>query len=491
MPFWSPDGTSIGFFTNTNGKVVRMDLAGGPAVVVCDAPKGAGGSWSRAGVILFASDGKLFHVPAAGGTPTRVAVADPDEDPTFPQFLPDGRHYLYLASTKDGRTIRLGSLDTPATTRLVDSDYPARYVAPSTLLYLRGTALVAQPLNPTTLNPEGTASVIEPDVAPGALFAFALFSASDTGVLAFVKTRGGSAGQLTWFDRAGHALRSIPQPPGAEYLNPVIAPGGDQVAVNVMDPQTGNWDVWVVDLVRGIPTRLTVDPAHDADPVWSPDGKEIVFGSDRGGRYGLYRKVVGGSAPEELVVRVDPRVATLAPSDWSADGKLVLFQKQAAFRGTWEMWAVPLAGDRTPQLIEDTRFTKYGPHLSLDGQWIAYVSFESGQPDVYVQRFMAAGEKRQISHGGGTHPRWTRQGRELVYWAPPGGLMSVDMELSATGVKAGIPKPLLPVTIPSLIDSRPHYDVTRDGERFLVRQLAGPHVPEMTVMINWTEKLKK
>jgi serine/threonine protein kinase/Tol biopolymer transport system component len=495
-PFWSPDGSAIGFFAD--GKVKRIDVADGSTAVICDVNGQFGGTWNADGVILFSTSSTLFRVSSAGGTPVPVEIVDdasPQPIRTFPQFLPDGRHFIYHAAGRHGGEVRLASLDLRETRQLVESDYPAAYAAPSYLLFLRGTALVAQPFNPRTLALEGRTSVIASDVAPGMLLGplgrLAQFSASATGVLAVMKTRGGIATQLRWFDRAGMGSSSIEQPTGVEYLNPAISPDGGRVAVNRMDPVTGNWDVWVVDLARNVSSRLTSDPAQDGDPVWSGDGKEIVFGSNRGGHFGLYRKAVDGSRPEELLATIDDRVTSLTPTDWSPDGRFVVFSLMTATVPHNTTWVLSLAGDRRPFPVLPSGFESHGARFSPDGQWIAYTSRETGDYEVDVQRFMAEGDKKQVSRGGGSHPRWTSDGRELVYWALSGGVASVDLGVSGTSLRVGVPKTLISTPILNLIDGRTHYDVTRDGRRFLLRQPAGPQRPAITVMVNWTEKLKK
>jgi Tol biopolymer transport system component len=312
-------------------------------------------------------------------------------------------------------------------------------------------------------------------------------SASTIGVLAFPAPRGGSAGQLRWFDRAGRAGESIESPPNAEYINPAISPDGTMVAANRVDPQTGRWDIWLVDTSRGVPSKLTTDPADDFDPVWSPDSNEIVFASRRGERVGLYRQSITGRSGAELLVEFED--SDVVPTDWSQDGRYVLYQ-QAMLR-RWSIWTVPLFGDRKPIPLMDEEFSPYAPHLSPDGQWLAYNSFESGPADVFVRRFLADGPKKQISHDGGVHPRWTHDGKELVYWSPPGGIYSHTMSMTSSGITVGPRQTLLDRPVLSLIDGRPHYDITRDGSRLLVRQPAGPTGPGIKVILNWTSKLKK
>jgi Tol biopolymer transport system component len=251
-----------------------------------------------------------------------------------------------------------------------------------------------------------------------------------------------------------------------------------------MDPQTGNWDIWIVDVERNVPTRMTSDPAVDADPIWSPDGTAIVFSSDRGGRLGLYRQSIGVPGPaEQLLTLETPRI--LLPSDWSVDGKYIMYY-QAGPRA-WSVWTLPLSGDRKPLLVLEQ---SYGARFSPDGRWITYSSFEGGSFETYVQRFPTPAAKLRISEGGGVHPRWTSGGRELVYWAIPGGLNAVTLTPSASGLRVGRPRPIIQAPVLSLIDGRTHYDVTRDGKRFLLRQPAGPQGPGIKVIVNWTARLK-
>ncbi len=497
-PFWSADGSAIGFFTASSiGRLKRVDLAGGPPLTICET-KGSFpvGSWNANGDILFSAGSRILRVAASGGVPSRVDPIDGEGANAMraaPAFLPDGRHFIYHVAGSRGGTIRLASLDSPETRHLVDSDYPATFASPSHLVFLRGAALMAQTLDPRTFEVEGPASLVADEVAPGylgALVKYWLPSASTTGVLAFVTTRGGSAGQLTWFDRAGRISGSIEPPQGGEYLNPAISPNGEQVAVNRHDPQTGNWDIWILDVARHVWSRLTFDPAQDTDPVWSPDGTQIAFASNRGGRFGLYRKNVDGSGAEEPLATFEEPVIDLFPSDWSPDGRFMLYSISTSSQPAWAVWKVGVGDEAKSVPILRRDFNSFDGRLSPDGQWIAYTAFETGAQEVYVQRF-GGGDKRQISRGGGAHPRWTENGRELVYWAVPGGVANVDLETSGSQLRIGTTRTLIATRILALFDSRSQYDVTRDGQHFLLRQPLGGKPPAVTVMVNWTEKLRK
>jgi eukaryotic-like serine/threonine-protein kinase len=489
-PFWSPDGTRLGF--SGNGKLRTIDRAGTVPTVVCEIPLSAqivfGAAWSTSGVIVFPVQQHLFSVPASGGIPVEIPIAGRLE-PAFPQFLANQRHFIfYNGPPSGGGTVQVASLDGGDARVLLNADGPAIFAPPNRLLFIRGAALMAQTFDPQRLALDGDPKLVVPNASMGTLFSFrASVSASASGVLAFARPRGGSVGQLRWFDRAGQSFGSVAQPPDGEYLNPALSPNGALLAVNLMDPRTGDWDIWVIDVARGVPSRLTSDPARDSDPVWSPDGKEVVFASDRGGSLGLFRKAVDGSSPETLVVRIEG-ARSVVPSDWSRDGKYILYD-----RGTQEgrsLWTLPLFGDRKPILLVDERFAPYAAHLSPDGQWLAYGSFETGPGETYVRRFLVPGQKQQISTGGGVHPRWTADGRELVFWAVPRGIEAVSFTPNGSTFSVGPRRTLVQAAVLSLIDSRTHYDITRDGKRLLVRQPAGPQQAGLTVILNWTEKLK-
>ena len=490
-PFWSADSARIGF--GSGGKLRSIELASGSATVICDLPPPAqsvsGGAWNAAGVIVFDSGGQLFRVATTGGVPARIPVTGALE-PSFPQFLADQRHFIFHDGPPSaGGTIKVASLDGGEARSLVASDAPGVFAPPDRLLFYRGASLLAQKMNQERLTLEGEPSLVAANASMGVLFGVrALVSASATGVLAFGRPRGGSTGQLTWFDRTGFSSGSLPQPPDGEYLNPAFSPAGDRVAVNFMDPRTGDWDIWIVDVARGVPERFTSDPANDSDPIWSPDGKEIVFASDRGGQMGLYRKGVGGSDTESLVAIIDG-ARLLVPSDWSRDGKYILYDRGRA-RGFRSVWALPLFGDRKPVEVVDDKFFPYSAHLSPDGQWLAYTSLDTGRYEVYVRRFPGPGQKQQISSNSGAHPRWTADGRELVYWAVPRGIEAVSFEATGSTFRVGPRRTLVQRAGLSLIDARTHYDITRDGRRLLLRQPAGPQEAGLSVILNWTAKLK-
>ena len=486
FPFWSADGTALGFIGP--GELRRIDMSGGPALKVCDALRVQGASWNARNVIVFASDGELFTVPASGGTPAPLRfdeVAGVRPRRTFPQFLPDDTHFLFHQETPTGGAVFVGALGSPVSVHLLDSTAPAVLAPPDHLLFMRGTALMAQRFDAPTLRLQGSPSLIAPDVAPAFLSGRAAFSAS-SGILAYVLPREGTSGQLTWFDANGRVTGTINQPSGTEYLNPVLSPDGTRLAVNRMDPENATWDVWVLDLARDVVSRVTFDGVS-SDAVWSPDGKSIVFASVRGDRAGLYRKLADASTAVEALFETD-RDETLVPSHWSGDGRFIIYSHSRAAPGGWRISILPLDGDKkSVPLVPADRFQYYGGRLSPDGRWIAYAATITGQHELYVRPFLSAGSPTQVTRDGGVHPKWRHDGRELLYSNQPGGVYSVRVTPVGNALRIDPPRPVVEARLAELIDGRSHYDAVREGERYLLRQAV--RRPPVSVIVNWRERL--
>ena len=466
-----------------------MTATGGPVTRVAKIEPGVagagGGSWNRDDVILFSAAGKLYRVSASGGSaPVEVAVSGVTGDLLGPTFLPDGRHFVFCADAPSGGFVHLSSLDDGRVQNLGESECPGGFAPPDRVLFVRGGSLLAQKLDLRLFTLDGQPQVVAANVTRGAVGPWPALtvSASDTGALAFPAPRGGSSlGKLTWFDRAGKIIGTI-EPPSdeVEYLNPAISPtDSNLIAANRLDPQTGVWHVWLIDGSRGnAASRLTTDAASDSDPAWSPDGREIVYVSDRGGRRAFYRQPIAGGPPTEVLDVSQFRFPT--PTDWSKGGQ-ILFQELQ--RSIWGF----LVGDRAPTKLAQP--FSYDPHLSPDGKWLAYGAASGGQFELFVERFPGGSPQKQISSGGGTHPRWTNAG-ELVYWAPPGGILSTELSLSDQEIRVGQTRTLVAQPVLNLIDARTHFDITRDGRKILARQPAGPPSPGIRVIVNWMAKLK-
>ena len=298
FPFWSPDSRFIGFFSR--GKLKKIEVTGGPAQTLCDAPDPRGGTWNADGVIVFAPKAAdvLYRVPAAGGAPvplTTLDAARKEISHYHPRFLPDGRHFLYLAnsSQRESAGIYVGSLDKQETKLLVNTDVSADYAPPGYLLFLRERTLMAQGFDADKLELKGEPfSVAEQVDRLGGGARFALFSVSQTGVLVYRSGFSDNA-QLTWFDREGKQLGTVG--PTGGYNSPWLSPDEKRVAFGRVEPQGGGSDIWLIELARGTLTRFTFDPASDQYPLWSPDGSRIVFGSDRDGVLNLYQKAASGA----------------------------------------------------------------------------------------------------------------------------------------------------------------------------------------------------
>jgi Tol biopolymer transport system component len=490
-PFWSPDGTAVGFFAD--GKLKRIDLGGGVPQVLADAPAARGGTWSANGVILFGTSGGggLMRVPATGGTPvvaTRLAPGQAGH--RWPQFLPDGRSFLFLMALgrSDTRGVYIGTLEGGEPVRVLASESAAVFAPPDALLLVRQDVLVAYHFDLTRGAVSGDPMPLAQGVGtdPGARGAFAV---SATGVLAH-RAGGAERRQLVWVDRAG-AVRSSEGPVDeAALANPELAPDGRRIAVN--RTVQGNIDVWLIEVGRGRASRFTFDASIDAIPLWSPDGSRLAFRSTRNGTAGdLFEKPTSGAGDEQpLLVTAESKV----PLAWSPDGRFLLYGVRNAKTGT-DLWALPLVGERKPFPIVQTLFDEAAGQFSPDGRWVAYQSNESGQLQIYVRLFPGPGGQRQVSTTGGSQPRWRPNGKELFYVAPDSRLMAVPIGTGADRqtTEVGAPAPLFPTRLASGISIsplKPQYAVASDG-RFLMNVAAeGATAPPITVVLNWAAALK-
>ncbi len=487
FPFWSPDSRFLAFFAQN--KLKKVDVTGGPPQTLCNAEgTGRGGTWNRDGTIVFGAGARdrLRRVPAAGGAPAPITTLDSQTELShrWPQFLPDGRHFLYWLYTTDREksAVVLATLDDKP-----DSKDRKRLLARGSLtvysaghmLFEREETLMAQLFDASRLEFRGepfpVAQQVGQQVGSQGWWAF---SASPDGTLAY-RTGGGAKSQLAWFDRAGKELGRLGQP--EEQTNPRLSPDQKRVAVGRRESQAAP-DIWLLDLTRETSTRFTFHPAIDGFPLWSPDGGRIVFASGREGPYNLYQKVSSGAANEEPLLKSNE---TKNPTDWSSDGRFLLYQAIGA-KTAYDLWALPLDGDRKPFPVLQTEFSETLGQFSPDGRWIAYQSTESGTAHVYVQGFPKSGGKFQVSTTGGGRPRWRRDGKELYYLSTDRKMMAVDVKATAATFEVGRPRELFQTraaTTPFYIHN---YDVAADGQRFLINtalEAEGP--PPMTVVMNW------
>ena len=480
-PFWSPDSRFIAF--SAQGKLKKIAVTGGPATIICDAPTGSDGSWSKDGVILF--DGTVTDpirsVPATGGVP--VAEVQGDSGAVgWPYFLPDGKHFLYMAGATGPGEVMVGTLGTKKRLSLGIHGSRAEYSPAGYLLLVRDRTLLAQPFDAGSLRLKGEPIPVAEPVGTAQGGSLAHFSVSRNGVLIY--TLGGSAtNELVWLDRTGKQIGQVGQP--GDVLTATLSPDGSRVAARIADPQTGNRDIWLLELARGTSTRFTFNPASDNLPIWSPDGSRVLFSSDRNGVFDLYQKLSNGAADEEtLLVSKEAKWC----GDLSRDGKYLAYFSSNA-QNNFDVMILPLSGDRKPFPFVHSSFNETLPRFSPDGRWIAYVSDASGRNEIYVQPFPGPGGKWQVSTAGGNEPWWRADGRELFYLAPDSRLMSVEIKAGAV-FEAGVPVALFPMT--ATPDGWTRYAATGDGKRFLVvAPERSQTLTPTTVVLNWNAEVGK
>jgi Tol biopolymer transport system component len=491
-PFWSPDGRSIGFFAG--GKLKTIDVASGrSAQVLADAPFGRGGTWSRDGVILFTPDAwsGLYRVSSSGGTPLAVTKPDLAQDQVshrWPVFLPDGRHFLYLACNFSGRldknTIFVGSLDSNEKRRIVNASSNASYADPGYLLYWRDNALVAQ-----RFDVHGYALAGEPRIVSDAVQYFpqtnlAVFAVAGNTLVAQTRSgKGTNKSQLIWFDRRGRQVGTV-GPPDL-VANPKLSPDGRRVAVDQTDTDGRHVNVWIHELIGEGTARLGFGAWLEQISVWSPDGKQVIYTSNEKLFFSLYMKNSDGSGQARDIM--DFGTPQQGPWDWSRDGKYLLIRKDR------ELWYMTMPDRQTRPLLQSQSLIR-NAQFSPDGKFVAYASSETGTWEVYVSPFPGFGSKWQVSRGdGGEEPRWRRDGKELFYLAPGGSLMAADVRTGAV-FEAGVPlalfqtHPRQPISAMDFFS----YDVTPDGQKFLVNtRVDASNSAPLSVILNWSSEIEK
>jgi Tol biopolymer transport system component len=506
-PFWSPDSRYLGFAAGRTLK--KIDVSGGSPQVLADAGGNVGvGSWSDDGVIVFGTRGQggIKRVAATGGPITDVTKIDPSRGDTihsFPFFLPDGHRFLYwrLTGRVESQGVYVGSIDKPA------SEQDNIMLVPSTigpvaatfgpdgdrLLFLRDGTLVAQPFDSSTAQVSGEPVPIAEQISSTGSFGF--FSATRDVVV----YRTGFAAQftnlqLTWFGRKGEKLGTVGEPmPLSTGTGAIAISPNDRQAAVMMLAQSVNSDLWIVELVRGIASRFTFTDVSESGPVWSSDGSRIAFRTSRDAAFDLFAKDVNGTADEAALTT--PRSPGI-PSDWSPDGRFLLFSR---FNGPTDADLFVLPFDtKVPMPILQTQFAEQNARISPDGRTIAYLSNESGAVEVYLRPFTvdggkpSLGGKWRVSTDGGTSINWRGDGKELFYRNRAAALMVVDVVATGGVLETGNPRQLF---VPP--DNTGTWDVTSDGQRFLLSVPASPRQNEqrtpdpMTVVLNWQTAMQK
>jgi Tol biopolymer transport system component len=478
--FWSPDSRFVAFVAD--GKLKKMDITGGPPQTICDAPTGSDGSWSTEGVILFDGRGSdpIWRVPATGGVATIEVPGANGQGTGWPVFLPDGKRFLYMETAPTVvQGLKLGTLGQKDGKELFKTASRVLYADPGYLIFVREQTLVAQRVDPKTLEPRGEPVPLADGLGIDSV-GLAAFDVSRTGVLIY---RAGELERrrLIWVDRAGKQSPAIDAP--ADYRDVSFSPDGSRLVFDMAQGANGG-DLWIRDLVRGVNTRFTFDPAVERTPLWSPDGRRIVFTSRANGPGDLYVKDASGTRePEVLLATPDVKYA----SDWSRDGRYLLYTTQAPKTG-FDLWALPVEGDKKPFPLVTTRFDELFATFSPNGTYIAYQSNDSGRTEVYVQEFPDARNKWQVSTDGGSQPFWRADGKEL-YYRSRGRIMAVPV-LSGANFAIGSPQELFTATFANAL-VRGHYRPTPDGQRFLVlAPIAGAAIKPASVVLNWPSALR-
>jgi len=490
-PFWSHDSKWIAFFSTATNKLKKVDIAGNPPITICDAGNSRGGTWGLNDIIVF-SEGPgnpLSSVPAAGGVPivvTQIDTTRNESSQRWPQFLPDGKHFLYFSRTSsigseaEGDALMVSSLDGGPSSLVLHSSSNPVY-ASGYLLFMRGSSLLAQRFDPGNLSLSGDALSVAEGVINDPGFSLGVFSASQNGILAFQTGVGIAGARLLIADRNGKALNYLDEI--IEHFWARISPNGERFALSVFEPKSRTQNLWMYDLARQSRTRFTSGLNTDFRPVWSPDGKQIAYSAfpKQTGSALLVKPSSGGAA--ETVIDSQEH---LQVSDWSPSGDFLCLTRFGAKTQT-DILLVNLVGDKNIREFAASAYNESDGRFSLDGRWIAYSCDETGQSEVYLRPISGSGSTIKVSSGGGSLPVWRHDGKELFYVSKENKMMAAEIRASATSISVGTLRELFART-PIMTD----YDVFPDGNRFLInRQIEPTETDPITIVVNWTTKLNK
>ena len=491
-PFWAPDGQALGFFAD--GKLKRIDVSGGSALTLADAPNSRGGTWSRTGDIVFSPNSQSLHrVRETGGGTEEVTTLDASRGELshrWPSFLPDGRHFLYFAQTSipENRGLFVASLDKTSPTFIVRSENSGVYAEPGYLLLLRDTTLTAQRFDADRLSVGGSPIPLVMPVAVNGLER-AQFEIS-SGTLVYRRGTFLGGNELVWLDRAGHRMGQIGAYLSEDFRAVRISPDGRYVAFAIEDQRAGTPDVWIHDVARNTETRFTFDPGTDRDPVWSPDGNRLAVRSNRHERFNVYARARNGVGGEQLLYE---SIQNANIHDWSRDGRVVLFTRDAPGGKTdHDIWVLAVDGDRAQSPLLEAPLNQDYPRFSRNGRFISYQTDDSGRNKVFVMTYPDSGSRGEVSPDGGAQPVWRADGKELFYVAPDNTAMVVDVREGRSTVEFGTPRRLFQAPITVLPARQPSWtwDVSPDGQRFLLILAKDDDAP-VTLVTNWQADLKK
>jgi Tol biopolymer transport system component len=472
-PAWAPDGQRLLFNVGEQAHVMNVD--GGVSTVIGERGVAA---WSAGDVVLFGRPAAPIRRTLASGGPATVVIDRPGREYLgFPWFLDDGRRFIYRRLDPDNPAtdgIYLASIDGQTPERiLADSErVPNVAYASGALLYTRGASLVAQPIDLGT-RASGPAVTIAEDVDTRGEQGSA-YSVSRTGTLVYLPSTVQGASRLVWMNRRGETLSTVGDE--VDYSNVELSPDGRRILVSVTNATTRTRDIHVVDVGRGVRQRLTFDASEERSAVWSPDGRTIVYSKG----LELYQRPSNFMGSESPVL-VDGRGKD--PRQISPDGRFLLYRHSGQGTGS-DLWMIPLEGAQTARMLAGTPFNENYGVFSPDTTAMAYASEESGQVEVYVMQIDGAGGRTLVSTGGGTFPRWRRDGREILYAALDGTIMSVPVSGTGATFQAGVPRPLFRAALQP--GPGTPFDVSADGERFLVNSALPSRAPQaLRMIVNW------
>ncbi len=486
FPFWAPDNMTIGYFVP--GKMKKISISGTPAVVICDAQSGRGGTWNMDGVILFAPSFDLVgisRVSAGGGIPAAVTHVDSSRNESnhrWPHFLPDGKHFIYTTQAKIRTVdyvggIYVAALDSSVNKLLIKVSSNMDF-ADGRLIYVRQNSVVAQPFDLSTLELSGDASPVVEHVEYSNDKSRGSFSIAQNGFFAY-QPAGNNPRRLWMTNRAGEKIRDVGD--RTLYTSTRLSSDGTKVAFDSQDSDQGLADIWLYDLVRGLSTRFTFDPSSEWQPVWSSDGARIVYATDKTGSGDLFIKNTNGTDASEVFLKDVPPKSAM---DCSPDGKYLLYYLFSP-TSKEDIWVLPMNGTKTPAVFLQTEFSETNGRFSPDGRWVVYQSDESGSNEIYVRPFPTGNGKWQISTSGGEFPVWSRDGKEIFYHQSGGITMTVSVDGSGAAFSVGAAKKLF--DIPRSIV----FDATADGQQFLTAILLGAQTAApVTLITQWDRDLK-
>jgi len=477
-PFWSPDSQYLAFFAG--GRLKKIGASAGDSQTLVD---GVGsepgiGTWSADGTILFCKEhyGVIYRVAATGGEASQVTKFETtDFVHRQPFFLPDGKHFLYVAQYHDfSSEIRVGDIDKPGQAGVVVVAGTMPHFSFGRLLFVQRGHIETQPFDLRTWKLSGD---------PRTLGEAEFFSVSTNGVLAYHE--GSGISELKIYDRTGNVIAS--PGPLAFYESPRFSPDGKSVGVTIADPRTGKSDIWSFPVAGGQPSRLTFGP-NDAFFIWSPNGKEIAYWVNENGKTSIRRRPLDGSRPEDTLYRNDADLFAL-PIDWTSDGKYISMHVSDK-QGLFTNWSLPVGGGQAfrPAATAGLTESEFEGRFSADGRWLTYFAYETGRPEVYVVPFPGAGAKTQVSNTGGWLARF--RGNELFYVTLANRLMVAQIHTQPSFGVDSI-KPLFQLDFPNAASSDPMYDVSPDGQHFAVLTADRAKSASITLLTNWPAELKK